>query len=92
MFPGRLRVNRTIVQLPIGALEGGFNQFTNLGIGLFTSGVNTISFDILNVADRSPLAPRLEASVTASPTPEPAFASVAAIVGSLILLWRRKTA
>lgn len=91
-----IRINGTIIQLPIGVLKGGFDQFyalpTNMGTGLFTSGVNTISFDMLNADAGTPMALRLEASVTATPTPEPAFASFAAIIASLTLLSRRRTA
>jgi hypothetical protein len=94
-FITNMRINDTIVNLPIGALKGGFDQFYSypgpVGEGLFKSGVNTISFDMLNVIAGTSMALRMEASVTATPVPEPACASIAAIAGSLMLLSRRRS-
>ena len=66
-----VRINGTAVSIPGGSAQGldkFYNLPANLGAGLFTPGVNTITFELLNLSS-SPQALRLEASVVATPEP-----------------------
>jgi len=66
-------INGKVINLPSGlamGLDRLYTLPTNLAAGLFTSGVNTITFDLINAVPGTPVAFRMEASVTAS-VPEP---------------------
>lgn len=70
------------------------NLPANLGAGAFRPGVNTITFVVENVVLGSPASLRLEASVTATPVPEPLAVGIIAIAGMFALgraINRRRT-
>ena len=51
----------------------------DLGAGAFRPGVNTIAFIVENVVDQSPASLRMEATVTATPIPEPTLPALGAL-------------
>jgi hypothetical protein len=60
----------------------------SLGAGAFHAGLNTITFVVENVVNQSPASLRAEATVTATPIPEPA-AVIAAFAVAALAMFRR---
>jgi hypothetical protein len=89
-----VQVNGVTVYTPPGGYFGTEGSWTalpaSLGLGSFSSGVNTITFDVYNSAPYTPEAFRLEAGVYATPVPEPASVGLVLAPAALLLLHRRR--
>ncbi len=88
-------INGTSVFSQVDQFAEEFGTFTvlpaNLGIGLFHAGNNTVSFTVSNQAGlQSPMALRVEGSVTANPVPEPITLSIAAPTALLFFKRQKK--
>lgn len=86
-----IQINGTTIYTPPGGLATNMSNFAslpaNLGLGDFTSGTNTITFDMLN-AVQSPMALRFEGTVTAVQLPEPGSLALVTL-GCLSIFIRR---
>jgi hypothetical protein len=92
-----IQVNGTPIFTPGNGFQRGLDKFyglpANMGAGTFHAGLNTITFNLQNNVPGTPLAFRLEATVTATPVPEPAAAAAAVVglaLGGTALLCRRR--
>jgi len=66
-----------------------FHPLGNVGLGLFTSGINNIRFEVYNESF-SPMGLRLEGQIMATPVPEPASICLVTLGLPLVLMLKRQ--